>query len=530
MLRGMGVYAARGNSSRVYLHRFLERAGQTVEAGQLVLDAGAGRAPYRDLFAHARYETADFLAVKGKKYVTPDYVCDLAEIPVEDARFDHVLLTQVLEHIPEPARVVAELHRVLKPGGTLWLTAPLFYAEHERPYDFFRYTQFGLRHLLESAGFEVLELDWMEGYLGTLSYQARLMGRSLPSSPRGLRRRPHGHRAGVRREAVQAHRAACRRRARETRPEVQARRPRAAEELSGQSPGSDRSIHCCAMSRQRADLVKLVRRARRRAARWLAPEYEQELRETQRKLRTARGRLRKARAELDATREHSPLFEGEMPERVARTVAAVRDERLTYLKPAMLEDLAACVLQIEHDGIDGLVIEAGAARGGSAIVLAAAKAPERPMKLYDVFGMIPPPTEQDGPDVHRRYETIRSGEAKGPGGETYYGYRDDLYHEVHDAFTRHGFALGESQRRPRPGPVRGHDPPRRPGRPRPSRRGLVRVDPDVPDPDRAAARRRRADRARRLLQVVGLPDAPSTSTSPAARPTRRAPHEAPPRP
>ena len=178
----MAIYAARGNSSRVYLHRFLARAGQTVEPSELVLDAGAGRAPYRELFAHARYETADFMAVKGKKYVQPDYVCDLAEIPVEDARFDHVLLTQVLEHLPEPARVLGELHRVLKPGGTLWLTAPFFYAEHERPYDFYRYTQYGLRHLLESAGFEVLEVEWMEGYLGTLSYQARLMSRSLPAS------------------------------------------------------------------------------------------------------------------------------------------------------------------------------------------------------------------------------------------------------------------------------------------------------------------------------------------------------------
>jgi SAM-dependent methyltransferase len=178
----VAIYAARGNSSRVYLHRFLARAGQTVEPSELVLDAGAGRAPYRELFAHARYETADFMAVKGKKYVQPDYVCDLAEIPVEDARFDHVLLTQVLEHLPEPARVLGELHRVLKPGGTLWLTAPFFYAEHERPYDFYRYTQYGLRHLLESAGFEVLEVEWMEGYLGTLSYQARLMSRSLPAS------------------------------------------------------------------------------------------------------------------------------------------------------------------------------------------------------------------------------------------------------------------------------------------------------------------------------------------------------------
>jgi ubiquinone/menaquinone biosynthesis C-methylase UbiE len=176
----MGIYGASGNSSRVYLHRFLERAAGTVEPGDAVLDAGAGRAPYRDLFAHARYETADFMAVKGKKYTEPDYVCDLAAIPVQDRRFDHVLLTQVLEHLPEPATVLAELNRVLKPGGALWLTAPFSYAEHERPYDFYRYTQFGLRHLLVRAGFAVRELEWLEGYFGTLSYQVRLMSQALP--------------------------------------------------------------------------------------------------------------------------------------------------------------------------------------------------------------------------------------------------------------------------------------------------------------------------------------------------------------
>jgi hypothetical protein len=189
------------------------------------------------------------------------------------------------------------------------------------------------------------------------------------------------------------------------------------------------------MSRPRAKAATLVHRARRRAARWLAPEYERELKDTRRQLKTARKRLRNARAELSAARA--------IPERVTETVAAVRDERLTYLKPEMLEDLAACVLQVERDGVEGLVIEAGTARGGSAIVLAAAKAPERPMKVYDVFGTIPPPTERDGADVHARYATIAAGEAHGPGGETYYGYRDDLYHEVEDAFARHGVAVGE---------------------------------------------------------------------------------------
>jgi SAM-dependent methyltransferase len=180
------------NSSRTYLRRFLERAAGEVEPGQLVLDAGAGRAQYRRLFAHARYESADFLAVEGKQYRQPDYVCDLAAIPVEDGRFDHVLLTQVLEHLPEPGRVLAELHRVLAPGGRLWLTAPLFYAEHQAPYDFYRYTQYGMRHVLETAGFEVVSLEWMEGYLGTLSYQVRVMSKVLPARARDYGGGPRG--------------------------------------------------------------------------------------------------------------------------------------------------------------------------------------------------------------------------------------------------------------------------------------------------------------------------------------------------
>jgi hypothetical protein len=182
-------------------------------------------------------------------------------------------------------------------------------------------------------------------------------------------------------------------------------------------------------------LRTFARRARRRVVRWVAPELQEELNETRRQLKTARKKLRNARAELSASRA--------IPEQVTRTVAAVRDERLTYLKAEMLEDLAACVLEIEREGVAGLVIEAGTARGGSAIVLAAAKSRERPMKVYDVFGTIPPPTERDGADVHRRYATIAAGEAKGPGGETYYGYRDDLYHEVEDAFARHGVPVGE---------------------------------------------------------------------------------------
>ena len=70
--------------------------------------------------------------------------------------------------------------------------------------------------------------------------------------------------------------------------------------------------------------------------------------------------------------------------------------------------------ELERDGLPGLLIEAGTARGGSAIVMAAAKAAERPMKVYDVFGMIPPPSERrTAPDVHERYAKIAAGERHG---------------------------------------------------------------------------------------------------------------------
>jgi hypothetical protein len=131
------------------------------------------------------------------------------------------------------------------------------------------------------------------------------------------------------------------------------------------------------------------------------------------------------------------------PDRVEAAIARARAEHLTYLKPVHLRDLADAVRDIEARGLPGLLVEAGTARGGSAIVMAVAKRPERPLKVYDVFGMIPPPTEQDGADVHERYAAIAGGAARGVGGETYYGYREDLLGEVTESFARLGAPVGE---------------------------------------------------------------------------------------
>lgn len=98
---------------------------------------------------------------------------------------------------------------------------------------------------------------------------------------------------------------------------------------------------------------------------------------------------------------------------------------------------------IEADGVAGVVIEAGTALGGSAIVLATSKAAGRPMRLYDTFGMIPPLSEHDGQDVHDRYAVIANGKASGIDGGTHYGYIGDLVGQIKDNFRQHEAPLAD---------------------------------------------------------------------------------------
>jgi len=122
-------------------------------------------------------------------------------------------------------------------------------------------------------------------------------------------------------------------------------------------------------------------------------------------------------------------------------IQAVLAEGLTYLEEAALADLEAQVRRVEDLSVPGILIEAGCALGGSAIVLAAAKSPLRHLNVYDVFGVIPPPSVRDGQDVLDRYQVIISGKSEGIAGQKYYGYEENLFDKVTRSFARHGLPI-----------------------------------------------------------------------------------------
>lgn len=137
------------------LQRGMAAASQQL-SGRL-LDVGCGQQPYRGLFTHCAYVGLDIDSARTRQLAIADAFYDGKRFPFEDATFDAVLCNQVLEHVFNPDEFVSEIRRVLAPNGRLLLTVPFVWDEHEQPWDYARYSSFGLRALLERHGFKMLQ-------------------------------------------------------------------------------------------------------------------------------------------------------------------------------------------------------------------------------------------------------------------------------------------------------------------------------------------------------------------------------------
>jgi len=138
--------------------------------GALVLDAGAGEGQYRRYFARHRYCGVDLgVGDTAWDYSRLDTVGDLSALPFRSGVFDGALHIVTIEHLTDPARALSEIARTLAPGATLLIAAPQDWEVHQAPHDYFRYTRYGLAHLLGKAGFDAVEIRASGGYFRLLA-------------------------------------------------------------------------------------------------------------------------------------------------------------------------------------------------------------------------------------------------------------------------------------------------------------------------------------------------------------------------
>lgn len=153
-----------------------------------LFDLGCGESPYRDFFLnYARsYTGVDW--VDSYHNTSADIAADLnMPFPIESDVADCVVSLSVLEHLYEPQNMLNESFRILKPGGNLIIQVPWQWWIHEAPHDYFRYTPYGLRHMLGKAGFVDIDIDAQSGCFTTLFIKLNYFTRRFVRGPKVAR-------------------------------------------------------------------------------------------------------------------------------------------------------------------------------------------------------------------------------------------------------------------------------------------------------------------------------------------------------
>lgn len=157
---------------RAGLYRAVAEAAPKI--GGAVLDFGCGSKPYRSLFTKVdRYIGLD-VAISGHDHHSSDVdvFYDGRTIPFPDNQFDAIVSFEVLEHVFDIDAILSEWRRVLRPGGKVLATLPFAWDEHELPFDFGRYTSFGIRHVFERRGFIVDAVEKNGNYVTAIGQMA----------------------------------------------------------------------------------------------------------------------------------------------------------------------------------------------------------------------------------------------------------------------------------------------------------------------------------------------------------------------
>jgi ubiquinone/menaquinone biosynthesis C-methylase UbiE len=169
------------NNHEYLIERFLVEQELKMKPNQKILDAGAGQCQYKHIFDKRHQYISQDLCVGDKDWDFShiDIKSNIECIPLESGTFDYILLTQVLEHVPEPQKVMDELSRLLKPTGKIIMSVPQCVGEHQQPYHFFNFTRFGIGYLANKSNLKINTLETMGGYFTHTSQMLQIAGYKL---------------------------------------------------------------------------------------------------------------------------------------------------------------------------------------------------------------------------------------------------------------------------------------------------------------------------------------------------------------
>lgn len=129
------------------------------QRGDLIVDVGCGFQPYRQFLQGYQ----NYVGIDQDGSRKPNIIASVKALPLANSCVDAVLCTEVIEHIEDPGEVVGEIARLLRPGGLLMLTAPMSWSLHYEPFDYFRFTCYGLEKLARDAGLNVVQTRRLGG-------------------------------------------------------------------------------------------------------------------------------------------------------------------------------------------------------------------------------------------------------------------------------------------------------------------------------------------------------------------------------
>ncbi|WOE70034.1 class I SAM-dependent methyltransferase [Hydrogenimonas thermophila] len=150
-----------------YLKKYMKKASKKYING-ICLDIGSGNSPYKRYLKVDKYISIDKKETQAVAYKQNEHQieADIKKLPFDNNYADTVLLNQVLEHIDDYEQALSEVHRVLKKDGTFVISVPFIYHIHSEPNDYFRFSEYGLKYILEKHNFRIMEFHYL-GYIGT---------------------------------------------------------------------------------------------------------------------------------------------------------------------------------------------------------------------------------------------------------------------------------------------------------------------------------------------------------------------------